>query len=92
MNTIELVNITALTLSISAVVSVVKYIVATKQSQYTSYSALFINMIKSLKYKRCVMGNDYPVYTGDLEENDTVEYIDFLKTGILGAIHSEAID
>ncbi len=91
MNITELFTILALILSISAVLAVVKYIIATKQTQYTSYSALFIDMINSMQYKRAVMGNDYPVYTGDLENNDTEEYIDFLKSGILGAIRSEDI-
>lgn len=91
MNITELFTILALILSVSAVLAVVKYIIATKQTQYASYSALFIDMINAMKYKRAVMGNDYPVYTGDLENNDTEEYIDFLKSGILGAIRSEDI-
>lgn len=91
MNGTSIFALILLIVSVSALLAVIKYITATKRSYYATYSALFIDMINSLRYKRAVMGNDYPIYTGDLEEQDTTEYIDFLKSGILDAIYSEDI-
>ena len=72
-----------LVIAIAILISVVKFIISEKKTKEVSYSELLIQMIKSLKYKKDVLNNNYPPYTGELESKDTNEYIDFLDTGIL---------
>ena len=64
-------------------ISIFKYIAAEKKAKGVSYADILIDMIKSLIYKKEVLDNDYPEYNGELENNDTLEFINFLNTGIL---------
>ena len=64
-------------------ISVAKYIAKEKKNKKISFASLLIEMIKSLTYKRHVLDNDFPVYPGDLEIQDTEEYISFLDSGVL---------
>lgn len=83
MEKINTITLILLLFSISALVCVIKYIIKEKRSQRTTYGQILIEMIKSLKFKKTTLGNDYPEYPGTLEQTDTNEFIDYLETGIL---------
>ena len=74
---------------IAGFISIAKFIAAEKNCSNVSYSKILVEMIKTLKYKKEVLNNDYPEYHGELEKVDADEYIAFLDTGILSKFNSE---
>ena len=70
-------------LSIAILIAVTKFIVSEKKGKHTTYSRIFVDMIKSLFYKKSVLDNYYPKYKGELERKDVDEFCAFLDTGIL---------
>ena len=68
---------------VAGFISVFKFIAKEKSQKNISYSSLLIEMINSLHYKKEVLDNDFPEYPGELEKQDTKEYINFLDEGIL---------
>ena len=81
--------IVLLVISIGILISVTKYIISEKNAKETTYSDIFIHMIKNLFYRKSVLDNDYPDYPGDLERKDVSEYVIYLKTGVTTIINED---
>lgn len=75
-----------LILAIGMFLAVVKYIVSEQNRTGISYGELLISILIGKGYKKASMPNEYPVYKGELEERDTLEYIDFISPDILNLI------
>ncbi len=73
-----------LILSISFFLATVRYILSEKTE---SFGELLIKILLAPKgYKKASMPNEYPIYTGELEDQDTDEYIKFISPDILRLI------
>ena len=65
----------------------VEKIVEQKQTQpRVCGGEVFVQAITQRNYLKVYMTNDYPEYSGELEEQDTQEYIDFITPDILRLI------
>lgn len=68
---------------VSTIISILRFAVHIKGKQLPSFASRFITMIAIPIYYKDVMDNDYPIYPGELEDQDTEDYITYLQTGIL---------
>lgn len=86
MNIQEIIVIVCATLCLGAILGSLQYRMDKKDVQRrktVAFGELLISRIRSRKYTKPVMGNDYDSYPGSLEEQDTAEFIQFLSSGIL---------
>lgn len=88
MQTINIVDSIFSLVLVAGFISIFKFISSEKKAKNVSYADILIAMINTFKYKKNVLVNDYPEYHGELEKNDTNEFIDFLDTGILNKFES----
>ena len=88
MQTINIVYLIFSLVLVAGFISIFKFISFEKKTKNVSYADILIAMINSLGYMKSVLVNDYPEYHGQLEKNDTDEFIDFLDTGILNKFES----
>lgn len=79
-------NIILLILSVGFFLATLQYILVEKKEKQISFGKLLIEILMAKGYKKASMPNEYPVYKGELEEQDTEEYIDFISPDILNLI------
>ncbi len=79
-------EIVLLILAIGFFLATLRYILVEKKRKKMSYGELLIEILLANTYKKASMPNEYPVYTGGLENKDTEEYMEFISPDILELI------
>ncbi len=72
--------------SFGALLSTVRYITHEKKKENVSFGALLTTIIIGKGYKKADMPNEFPVYCGELEDQDTEDYLEFISPDILNLI------
>lgn len=82
----EIIVIICATLGLGMVLGCLQYRMDKKNAHKKRagfFGKMLIARIQSEEYTKPVMGNDYDSYPGNLEEQDTAEFIQFLTSGVL---------
>lgn len=73
-------------IAIGILLAVLRYIMLEKDNRELSYGQLLIEILSAKGYKKASMPNEFPTYSGELEEKDTKEYVAFISPDILKLI------
>lgn len=79
-------GVALLTFAIGIFLATLRYILFEKNRKNTSYGRLLLEILSVNGYKKAKMPNEYPTYTGELENKDTEEYLEFISPDILELI------
>lgn len=79
-------GIVLLIFAIGFFLATLRYIILEKNREKISYGKLLIEILSANGYQKTNMPNEYPEYKGELENEDTEEYLEFITPDILELI------